>query len=127
MAEKGGRSRVDGYDLGLKGRCDWELVRSASRVSRVCQDGTREFAKRRPRLAERLSGVDEKLTGRIGKLAGNTLGDYRKKTRRLTARILEDVGLVGGQRVNRSYPGVRAAEPPKSAGKPPVPSFSDYI
>ncbi|RWV95881.1 hypothetical protein GW17_00041448 [Ensete ventricosum] len=40
-----------------------ECVESSSRVSEVCQDGTREFAKRRPRLAERLSGVAEKLTG----------------------------------------------------------------
>ncbi|RZS16803.1 hypothetical protein BHM03_00048873 [Ensete ventricosum] len=79
----------------------------------------------------RCNGISSKFARRfvegIGKLAGNTLGDCRKKTRRLTARIPEDAGLVGGQRVNRPYPGVRAAEPPKSAGKPPVPSFSDYI
>ncbi|RWW44286.1 hypothetical protein BHE74_00049963 [Ensete ventricosum] len=99
-----------------------ECVESSSRVSEVCQDGTREFAKRRPRLTERLLGVAEKLTGSltmtgamklqpdngprsslvielglddvvgprwefarrfaegIGKLAGSTPGDHRKKT-----------------------------------------------
>ncbi|RWW38651.1 hypothetical protein BHE74_00056104 [Ensete ventricosum] len=99
-----------------------ECIENSSRVSRVSQDGTREFARRRPRLAGRLSGIAEKLTGRltmagamklqpddgprsslsigsgfgrcsgispkfarrftegIGKLAGNTPGDRRKKT-----------------------------------------------
>ncbi|RRT33292.1 hypothetical protein B296_00050465 [Ensete ventricosum] len=42
----------------------------------------REFAKR---------FVEE-----IGKLAGNTSGDRRKKTRRLTTRMLEAAGLAGG-------------------------------
>ncbi|RWV90229.1 hypothetical protein BHE74_00032704 [Ensete ventricosum] len=98
-----------------------ECVGSSPRVSGVYQDGAREFAGRRSRLAERLSGVFEKLAGRltmtgamelqlddgprsslsiepgfrrcsgisskfarrfvegIGKLAGNTPGDRRKK------------------------------------------------
>ncbi|RWV79995.1 hypothetical protein GW17_00058790 [Ensete ventricosum] len=38
-----------------------ECVRSSPRVSRACQDGAREFAKRRPRLVGRLLGVAEKL------------------------------------------------------------------
>ncbi|RZR77948.1 hypothetical protein BHM03_00003158 [Ensete ventricosum] len=38
-------------------------VGSSLRVSRVCQDSIREFARRRPRLTERLSGVAEKLAG----------------------------------------------------------------
>ncbi|RWV96431.1 hypothetical protein GW17_00040863 [Ensete ventricosum] len=42
-----------------------ECVGSSPRVSRVYQDGTREFAKRRLRLAERLSGVVEKFAWRI--------------------------------------------------------------
>ncbi|RWV92103.1 hypothetical protein GW17_00045561 [Ensete ventricosum] len=103
-----------------------ECVGSSPRVSGVCQDSAREFARRRPRLARRLSGVSEKLVGNdglrsslgigpglddamrprrefarrfakgIGKLAGSTSGDSWKKTRRLTARMPEVVRLVGG-------------------------------
>ncbi|RWW44310.1 hypothetical protein BHE74_00049942 [Ensete ventricosum] len=40
-----------------------ECVGSSSRVLGVCQDGAREFAKRRSRLIGRLSGVAEKLAG----------------------------------------------------------------
>ncbi|RWW35805.1 hypothetical protein BHE74_00059223, partial [Ensete ventricosum] len=131
------------------------------RVSGVCQDNVREFARRRPRLIGRLSGVAEKLVRRltmigamelqpddgprsslsirpgfkrcngislkftrrfvegIGKLAGNTPRDHRKKTKRLAARMSEVAGLAGGQRVNHPYLGVRAVEPPKSMGEPP--------
>ncbi|RWW47937.1 hypothetical protein BHE74_00046034 [Ensete ventricosum] len=41
-----------------------EYVVSSSWVLGACQDGTREFAKRRPRLVGRLSGVAEMLTGK---------------------------------------------------------------
>ncbi|RRT47551.1 hypothetical protein B296_00009692 [Ensete ventricosum] len=61
----------------------------------------------------------------IGKLAGNIPGDRRKKKRRLAARMPEATGLAG--RVNRPYPGVRTAEPHRSAGKPPVPGFFGYV
>ncbi|RWV81582.1 hypothetical protein GW17_00056979 [Ensete ventricosum] len=74
-----------------------ECVGSLPRVSGACQDGAREFAERRPRLAERLSGVTENLTESweglddamrahrefdegIGKIARNTLGDRKRKT-----------------------------------------------
>ncbi|RWV81317.1 hypothetical protein GW17_00057274, partial [Ensete ventricosum] len=60
----------------------------------------------------------------IGKLAGNTPGDHQKKTRRLAARMPEAAGLVG--RINRLYPGVRAAESPKSVGEPPILGFFGY-
>ncbi|RWW45240.1 hypothetical protein BHE74_00048936 [Ensete ventricosum] len=40
-----------------------ECVESSPRVSGVCQDGAREFVRRRPRLTEKLSGVAEKLAG----------------------------------------------------------------
>ncbi|RWW61420.1 hypothetical protein BHE74_00031501 [Ensete ventricosum] len=40
-----------------------EYVGSTPRVSRVCYDGAREFARRKSRLAGRLSGVAEKLIG----------------------------------------------------------------
>ncbi|RWW42081.1 hypothetical protein BHE74_00052396, partial [Ensete ventricosum] len=81
-------------------------------VSRACQDGTREFARRRPRLTERLSRIAEKACreyrarfGRsddavgsrrklarrfaegIGKLAGNANGDYREEDRRTYHKI----------------------------------------
>ncbi|RWV88342.1 hypothetical protein GW17_00049581 [Ensete ventricosum] len=78
-----------------------EYIGSSPRVSRVCQDGAREFNRRRPRLVGRLSGVAEKLVGRlddvegarwefarrfterIGKLAKNTPGDRQRKIVRL--------------------------------------------
>ncbi|RWV85557.1 hypothetical protein GW17_00052639 [Ensete ventricosum] len=79
-----------------------ECIRSSPRVSGVCHDGTREFARRRPRLAGILSrvaekacrdGISPKFTRKfvegIEKLVGNTPGDRRKKTRRLIARMPE--------------------------------------
>ncbi|RZS18353.1 hypothetical protein BHM03_00050604 [Ensete ventricosum] len=38
-----------------------ECIGSSPRVSGACQDGVREFARRRPRLIGRLSGVVETL------------------------------------------------------------------
>ncbi|RZR90884.1 hypothetical protein BHM03_00018897 [Ensete ventricosum] len=78
-----------------------EYIGSSPRVSGVYQDGAREFAGRRPRLVERLSGVAKKLAGSsndevgahrefaegIGKLARNMPRDHRRKTVRLTARM----------------------------------------
>ncbi|RWV79107.1 hypothetical protein GW17_00059814 [Ensete ventricosum] len=43
--------------LGTRQKC----IGGLPRVSGACQDGTREFTKRRPRLTRRLSGVVEKL------------------------------------------------------------------
>ncbi|RWW61240.1 hypothetical protein BHE74_00031705 [Ensete ventricosum] len=40
-----------------------ECVGSSPRVSGAYQDGIREFARRRPRLIGRLSGVAERLAG----------------------------------------------------------------
>ncbi|RWW40262.1 hypothetical protein BHE74_00054341 [Ensete ventricosum] len=40
-----------------------ECIGSSPRVSEACQDGTREFTGRRPRLVGRLSGVAERLAG----------------------------------------------------------------
>ncbi|RZS20327.1 hypothetical protein BHM03_00052822 [Ensete ventricosum] len=42
-----------------------DAVGSSLRVSGVCQDGAREFTRRRPRLTGRLLGVVEKPTGRL--------------------------------------------------------------
>ncbi|RRT55613.1 hypothetical protein B296_00017087 [Ensete ventricosum] len=48
---------------------------------------------------KRCSGISPKFASRfaegIGKLARNTPGDRRKKTKRLTARMSEAAGLVG--------------------------------
>ncbi|RWW63884.1 hypothetical protein BHE74_00028910 [Ensete ventricosum] len=74
------------------------------------------------------SGISPEFARRfvegIGKLTGNISEDHRKKTRRLTARIPEATRLAG---VNRSYPGVRAAELPRSTGKSPIPDFFGYV
>ncbi|RWW76302.1 hypothetical protein BHE74_00015617 [Ensete ventricosum] len=72
-----------------------ECVRSSPRVSGVCQDGAREFAGRRPRLAERLSRVAEKLAESIEKIARNTPEDHWRSTVRLA------IGNVGGYRIAR--------------------------
>ncbi|RZS22475.1 hypothetical protein BHM03_00055266 [Ensete ventricosum] len=53
------RARVQTIQLGTHQEC----VRNSPRVSGVYQDGVREFTERRPRLAERLSGVAERLAG----------------------------------------------------------------
>ncbi|RWV76839.1 hypothetical protein GW17_00062438 [Ensete ventricosum] len=45
-----------------------ECVGSSPRVSGVCQDGVREFARRKLRLTGRLSMVAEKLVGRATEL-----------------------------------------------------------
>ncbi|RRT47986.1 hypothetical protein B296_00031691 [Ensete ventricosum] len=95
--------------LGTHMKC----VGSSLTVSGVCQDGAREFAEKRLRLTERLSGEAEKLTGSlegsndtvgarwefaegIGKLIRNTSGDCRRKTIKLTGRMPEVVELSGG-------------------------------
>ncbi|RWW06439.1 hypothetical protein GW17_00030234 [Ensete ventricosum] len=40
-----------------------ECVESLLRLSGACQDGVREFVRRRPRLTGRLSGIAQKLLG----------------------------------------------------------------
>ncbi|RWV93808.1 hypothetical protein GW17_00043707 [Ensete ventricosum] len=54
-----------------------ECVGSSSRVSGVCQDGTREFVRRRSRLVGRLSGVAEKLAGKDQKIRCKNIGGCR--------------------------------------------------
>ncbi|RRT32716.1 hypothetical protein B296_00051762 [Ensete ventricosum] len=52
----------------------------------------------------RCSGISRKFARRfierIGKRAGNTPGDRRKRTKRLVARMSEAVRLVGGDRIS---------------------------
>ncbi|RWV82097.1 hypothetical protein GW17_00056433 [Ensete ventricosum] len=88
-----------------------ECVGSSPRVSRVCQNSVREFVKRRPRLAKRLSGLgiepssDDAVGSRwkftrrfaegIGKLAGTRREIAGKKTGGLTARLSEITGVYG--------------------------------
>ncbi|RRT35003.1 hypothetical protein B296_00030638 [Ensete ventricosum] len=121
--------RIGQGQVYASGQC----VRSSPRVSGVCHGGAREFARRRPRLAGRLSrvaekayrdGISSKFTRKfvegIEKLVGNTPGDRRKKTRRLIVRMPEaadwqDKPLVSGgcttieRQVYRRHPGFRAA------------------
>ncbi|RRT43625.1 hypothetical protein B296_00018448 [Ensete ventricosum] len=72
-----------------------ECVGSSLRVSGASQDGAREFVRRRPRLAGRLSGVAKRLVGSIKKITRNTLGDHRRRTMRLAARNTEGCWIVG--------------------------------
>ncbi|RRT59433.1 hypothetical protein B296_00029247 [Ensete ventricosum] len=66
----------------------WALGRGSDDAVRLRWEFARRFAK----------GIE--------KLAVNTPGDCRKKTKRLTARMLEVVGLVG-RRLDHPYPGFR--------------------
>ncbi|RZS06439.1 hypothetical protein BHM03_00037087 [Ensete ventricosum] len=59
-----------------------------------------------------------RFTEGIRKLTGNTLGYCRKKTRRLTARMSEAVGLVGV---------LSTVDSPKPMPKPPIPRFYEYV
>ncbi|RWV93340.1 hypothetical protein GW17_00044213 [Ensete ventricosum] len=72
-----------------------ECVGSSPRVLGVCQDGAREFAKRRPRLVGRLSGVAEKL---VGSRNDDVVGSRRKFARRFTEGIGKLAGNVKGDR-----------------------------
>ncbi|RWW56573.1 hypothetical protein BHE74_00036698 [Ensete ventricosum] len=87
----------------------YECVGSSSSVSGVCQDSAREFVKRIPRLAERLSGVAEKLVGRprfaerlsevAEKLAGSWDGlemDVCGISPKFTRRFAEGIGKLAG-------------------------------
>ncbi|RZR79306.1 hypothetical protein BHM03_00004995 [Ensete ventricosum] len=62
-------------------------------------DGPRSSLSIRPGF-KRCNGISLKFTRRfvegIGKLAGNTPRDHRKKTKRLAARMSEVAGLAGG-------------------------------
>ncbi|RRT64857.1 hypothetical protein B296_00028433 [Ensete ventricosum] len=74
-----------------------ESVRSSPRVSGACQDDTREFARRRPRLTGRLSGVAEKFAGRDSlKGLGSSLGTRREITREKTRRLAVSMSEVTG-------------------------------
>ncbi|RWW81281.1 hypothetical protein BHE74_00010358 [Ensete ventricosum] len=71
-----------------------EVRQKLTRVSGVCQDDARVFAKRRPKLTERLSGIAEKLTESWDK---SSLGTRReiagKKIRGLAIILPEVIGL----------------------------------
>ncbi|RRT40072.1 hypothetical protein B296_00043032 [Ensete ventricosum] len=70
----------------------------------------------------RCSGISptfaRRFTEGIRKLAGNTPGDHRKKTERLTAIMSEAVGLTGVQVEIRKVEGTTSAK--ISVGKPSV-------
>ncbi|RZR90825.1 hypothetical protein BHM03_00018818 [Ensete ventricosum] len=75
----------------------------------------------------RCSGISPEFTRRfaegIGKLAGSMSEDRREKTRKLIASMPEATRLA---KVNRPYPSVRVAKPPKLTGKLSVPRFFGY-
>ncbi|RRT31895.1 hypothetical protein B296_00039578 [Ensete ventricosum] len=52
-------------------------IERLSRVSGACQDGAREFTEKSLRLAKRLSGVAEKLTGSWEGLTTTVKRSYR--------------------------------------------------
>ncbi|RZR97281.1 hypothetical protein BHM03_00026411 [Ensete ventricosum] len=94
-----------------------ECVRSSSRVSGVCQDGIREFVKRRPRLIGRLSGVAEKLVGSRDGLVMDILNQeaHWEREGRSPERRPEDLPQdcqslleYARQRLDRPYHRIRA-------------------
>ncbi|RWW09610.1 hypothetical protein GW17_00026892 [Ensete ventricosum] len=104
------------------GTCQ-ECVESSPRISGACQDDARKFARRRPRLAGRLSGD---LAEGIGKIVRNTPGDRRRKTVRLAAGEAEGCRFAGVRSlslVNHPYPGIRAVSRPGRRVNCPYPDF----
>ncbi|RRT81937.1 hypothetical protein B296_00003280 [Ensete ventricosum] len=81
-----------------------ECVGSSPRVSGVYQDSAREFAKRRPRLVGRLSGIAEKLiwTQDQAKVSGQGLDDAEGARREFARRFTEGIGKLA-----RNIPGDR--------------------
>ncbi|RZS25004.1 hypothetical protein BHM03_00058159 [Ensete ventricosum] len=66
-----------------------ECIGSSPRISGVCQDSVREFARRRPRLTGRLSGVAEKLAWKSSlgirrEITGRRPEDSPQECRRLS-------------------------------------------
>ncbi|RWW55666.1 hypothetical protein BHE74_00037679 [Ensete ventricosum] len=70
----------------------------------------------------------------IGKLTGNAKGDCREEDQRTCHKITAGCRNMQETRVaansfrwvNHPYVGIRAAEPPRLVGKPPVPRFFEY-
>ncbi|RZS15254.1 hypothetical protein BHM03_00047067 [Ensete ventricosum] len=96
-----------------------ECVGSSPRVSGVCQDSAREFARRRPRLARRLSGVSEKLVGRLTMIGamklqpddglrsslgiGPGLDDAMRPRREFARRFAKGIGKLAGSTSGDSW------------------------
>ncbi|RZS16390.1 hypothetical protein BHM03_00048371 [Ensete ventricosum] len=78
----------------------------------VCQ---KKIETRRKIVGGSRKAYRERFAKGIGKLAGNTPGDHRKKIERLIARMSEAIGLTGV---------IWAVDPPRAAGKSPVPRCS---
>ncbi|RWW71814.1 hypothetical protein BHE74_00020414 [Ensete ventricosum] len=71
-----------------------------------------------------------RFTKVIGKLAGNTPRDRRKKVRKLTTRMPEAAGLMGAGRLNYPYPRfyvLSAVDLPRPAVELLVPGFYRYV
>ncbi|RRT73910.1 hypothetical protein B296_00012828 [Ensete ventricosum] len=93
-----------------------ECVESSPRVSGACQDGTRKFAKRRPRLAGRLSRVVKKLAGKLEPKSFRVPGECQPKGLREISSDAEGKAMDCVARVPSGGPGgcytVRGAEDP---------------
>ncbi|RWW71189.1 hypothetical protein BHE74_00021100 [Ensete ventricosum] len=97
------------------GTCQ-ECVGSSLRVLGAYQDGAREFARRRPKLVGRLSGVAEKLAGvgmlqpddgpgsclGIGPGSDDAVGSRQEFARRITKEIGKLAGNTPGDRRKES-------------------------
>ncbi|RWW00091.1 hypothetical protein GW17_00036967 [Ensete ventricosum] len=66
-----------------------ECIGSSLRVSGVCQDGTREFVEKRPRLAERLSGVAKRLVKSLDDAVG-ARWKFARTSPKVSGRSLEE-------------------------------------
>ncbi|RRT43147.1 hypothetical protein B296_00015399 [Ensete ventricosum] len=101
--------RIGQGQVHASSRCGWKLTRS---TSEACQDDAKEFARRRPRLIGRLSGVVEKLAGsltmtrsmelqpdngsRSSLSIGPGFGQYDEFRREFTRRFAEGIGKLAG-------------------------------
>ncbi|RRT46771.1 hypothetical protein B296_00047031, partial [Ensete ventricosum] len=83
-----------------------DAVRNSSGVRQELVEGMGSLPRWRERVRQKKTETYRKIIGGsrkayrefaegIGKLAGNTSGDHRKKTGRLAKRMSEAVGLAG--------------------------------
>ncbi|RRT54011.1 hypothetical protein B296_00015752 [Ensete ventricosum] len=90
-----------------------ECVGSSPMVSRACLDGTREFARRRPRLIESLSMIAQKLIGSweddgprsslgIEPISNDVVGSHWEFARRFTEGIGKLAGNTLGDRQKKT-------------------------
>ncbi|RRT34088.1 hypothetical protein B296_00058990 [Ensete ventricosum] len=94
-----------------------ECVGNLPRVSGVCHDGAREFARRRPRLVGRLSGVAEKLVWSYDGLVTDIRRRDREARWEHAGRLLEEdqktrCKNIGGRQISGIRYSPRGEEAP---------------